>query len=341
MTTVGIVANPASGRDIRRLVAGASVFDNAEKGNMVFRLMVGLAAVGVERVLMMPAASGLFDGLDRNRRANAASERKQDLPELELVEMKIRHGPRDTVYAVGKMCERGVSAIVVLGGDGTNRVVARHCDPNVPLCTLSTGTNNTFPKMQEATVAGLATGLVATGQVGDEALRREKILYVTIDGEPDRDCALVEVAVNSERFVGARALWRAADISEIVVASASPEAVGLSSIAGLLDPVERSTPHGLYVRLAPPGDADTVLTVPLAPGLIAPVGVVESRRVEPGESVELEPKVGSLALDGEREIEMGSQNEAKVRLESNGPLTINVGEVMHEAARRGLLNGVP
>ena len=113
---------------------------------------------------MMPAASGLFDGLDRNRRANAASERKQDLPELELVEMKIRHGPRDTAYAVGKMCERGVSSIVVLGGDGTNRVVARHCDPNIPLCTLSTGTNNTFPKMQEATVAGLATGWSRPGE---------------------------------------------------------------------------------------------------------------------------------------------------------------------------------
>ena len=71
------------------------------------------------------------------------------------------------------------------------------------------------------------------------------------------------------------------------------------------------------------------------------MGVVESRRVEPGESVELEPKVGSLALDGEREIEIGPQNEVKVRLEPNGPLTINVGEAMREAARRGLLNGAP
>jgi predicted polyphosphate/ATP-dependent NAD kinase len=341
MVTVGIIANPASGRDVRRLVAGASVFDNAEKGNMVFRLMVGLAAVDVGRVRMMPAASGLFDGLDRNRRANAASERKQALPELELVEMKIRHGARDTVYAVGEMCERGVSAIVVLGGDGTNRVVARHCDPNIPICTLSTGTNNAFPKMQEATVAGLAAGLVATGQVGEEALRREKILYVSIDGEPDRDCALVDVAVNSERFVGARALWRAADISEIVVASASPEAVGLSSIVGLLDPVDRGAPYGMHVRLAPPEETETVLTVPLAPGLMASVGVVESRRVEPGEAVELERKVGSLALDGEREIELGPQTEVEVRLDANGPLTVNVGEVMREAARRSLLNGAP
>ena len=44
MTTdgcVGIVANPASGRDIRRLVAGASVFGNADKAGMVFRLLAG------------------------------------------------------------------------------------------------------------------------------------------------------------------------------------------------------------------------------------------------------------------------------------------------------------
>ena len=43
---VGIVANPASGRDIRRLVSGASVFDNAEKGSMILRVLTGLGAVG-------------------------------------------------------------------------------------------------------------------------------------------------------------------------------------------------------------------------------------------------------------------------------------------------------
>ena len=43
---VGIVANPASGRDIRRLVAGASVFGNADKAGMVFRLLAGLGACG-------------------------------------------------------------------------------------------------------------------------------------------------------------------------------------------------------------------------------------------------------------------------------------------------------
>jgi predicted polyphosphate/ATP-dependent NAD kinase len=34
---VGVVANPASGGDIHRLVAGASVFGNADKAGMVYR----------------------------------------------------------------------------------------------------------------------------------------------------------------------------------------------------------------------------------------------------------------------------------------------------------------
>ena len=334
--TVGVVANPASGRDIRRLVAGASVFDNGEKGNMVYRLMVGLAAVGVERILMMPAASGLYDSLERTLRSHAAAE-KPPLPDLELLEMTVRHTARDTVDSVAEMVERGVSAIVVLGGDGTNRVVARHCS-NVPLCTLSTGTNNAFPRMREATVAGLATGLVATGQTGDGALRREKILRVALNDDHDHDCALVDVAVSAERFVGARALWRAGDISEVFVTSASPDAVGLSAVAGLLGPIPRSAEHGLYVKLTDPKDAEIVLTVPLAPGLVTPVGIAEYRRLEPGEEVELETVSGSVALDGEREIEVGPDDRVEVRLDADGPLTIGVEEAMREAARRGLLN---
>ena len=48
--------------------------------------------------------------------------------------------------------------------------------------------------MREAAVAGLATGLLATGQVSKESLRREKILRVSVDGDADRDCALVDMA---------------------------------------------------------------------------------------------------------------------------------------------------
>ncbi|TCJ19914.1 ATP-NAD kinase [Rubrobacter taiwanensis] len=338
--TVGVVANPASGRDIRRLVAGASVFDNAEKGNMVRRLMTGLGAAGVDRVLMMPAGDGIAESLTRNLRGRTGALREQPLPELEFVAMPVRNDAGDTVRAVAEMRERDVAAIAVLGGDGTHRLVARHC-ADVPLCALSTGTNNAFPEMREATVAGLATGLVATGQVERrEALRREKVLRVGVNGAARYDCALIDVAVTRERWTGARALWHAGEISEVFVSFARPNAVGLSSIAGLLDPISRSESCGMHLRLTAPEEADAVLRVPLAPGLIVPVGVEEARRMYPGEAFPVEADGCTLALDGEREIELGPGDRAEVRLEVDGPLTIDVDAVMELAARRGLLNGM-
>ena len=334
--TVGVIANPASGRDIRRLVSGASVFDNAEKGSMVYRLMVGLGAVGVERVLMMPAAAGVSESLERNLRGNTRGDKK--LPDLELMEMTVRSTARDTVEAVGAMLGEEVAAIVVLGGDGTNRIVARHCN-GTPLCTLSTGTNNAFPRTREATVAGIATGLVATGGVTDGVLRKEKILRVGMDGDPEHDCALVDVAVSAQRWVGARALYRPEEISEIFVASASPDAVGLSAVAGLLEPVPREAEYGLHVKLEKVEHADQVITVPLAPGLVVPVGIGDYHRIESGEAIEVEANSGSLALDGEREIELGPESRVEVRLDLEGPVTIDVAGVMRQAARDGLLNG--
>lgn len=44
---VGIIANPASGRDIRRLVAHGTVIDNNEKTAIVRRILIGLEAVGI------------------------------------------------------------------------------------------------------------------------------------------------------------------------------------------------------------------------------------------------------------------------------------------------------
>ena len=41
------------------------MFGNADKAGMVFRLLAGLGAVGVERALMMPAGDGLSSALHR------------------------------------------------------------------------------------------------------------------------------------------------------------------------------------------------------------------------------------------------------------------------------------
>jgi hypothetical protein len=182
--------------------------------------------------------------------------------------------------------------------------------------------------MREATVAGLATGLVATGRGGPDATRREGALQITRDGEPP-DLALVDVAVSRARFVGARALWRGDDLTELFVTFASPSAVGLSAVAGFVRPLERGTGRGLHVRL---GDGAPTMHVPLAPGLIVPVAVEGHALMERGDAVTLEPAGGSLALDGEREIERRREEAVTVEL-TDGPLTIDVDAVMRHAVQ--------
>jgi predicted polyphosphate/ATP-dependent NAD kinase len=340
--TVGVIANPASGRDIRRLVAGASVFGNADKAGMVFRLLAGLGAAGVERVLMLPAADGLSTTLHRHlhaRHAVPAFGAAAPFPVLEEIDVALDGTARDSAIAVERMLAAGVRAIVVLGGDGTHRVVARACG-DVPICALSTGTNNAFPEMRETTVAGIATGLVATGRAGapgadDGGLRREAALAVEVPGSGS-DLALVDVAVTRERFVGARALWRAGDVSELFVTFANPSAVGLSAVAGALQPLPRGGGRGLHVRLAPDAaSAEATVRVALAPGLVAEVPVAAHRVLDLGEAVEVAPGPGTVALDGEREIERRHDEPVTVRLVP-GPLTIDVDAVMRSAANATL-----
>ncbi len=330
--TVGVIANPASGRDIRRLVTGASVFDNAEKGSMVHRLMAGLGAAGVDRVVMMPAGSGLSASLARRLRSSAGDGRA--MPRLDEIPMTMTDTAADSVEAVARMRDEGVAAIVVLGGDGTHRIVARECG-DIPICGLSTGTNNAFPEMREATIAGLAVGLLTTGRVPPaDVLRRAKVLRVrTAAGT---DAALVDVAFSSTRFIGARALWRIEDVSHVLVTFAEPQAIGLSAIAAQLLPTDRCQPRGVALELGDGAGSRRVLA-PIAPGMVVGVPVRAARPLAPQEPVVFDT-YGSIALDGEREIEAGPEGEAEVWLDLHGPFVVDVARALELAARDGLLH---
>ena len=58
--------------------------------------------------------------------------------------MPVFHEENDSSRAAKAMREAGVGCIVTLGGDGTNRVVAKECG-DIPIMPISTGTNNVFP----------------------------------------------------------------------------------------------------------------------------------------------------------------------------------------------------
>src|SRR5205814_132640 len=69
-----------------------------------------------------------------------------------FLEMSIYDEPADSTRAAKLMHEQGIACAIVIGGDGTNRVVTKGCGP-MPLVPLSTGTNNAFPRFLESTLA--------------------------------------------------------------------------------------------------------------------------------------------------------------------------------------------
>ena len=329
-STVGIVANPMSGRDIRRLVAQASVFPNAEKTNMVLRLLAAAGAAGVERALVSTDGMGVAGGVARALAKRRASDGR--LPALEFVELEVLSGTADDTHAlVRAMRAAGAAVIVVLGGDGTARAAAADSG-DVALLPLSTGTNNAFPEMWEATVAGTAAALLATGRVpAGEVTHRCKALHVRA-GEA-HEIALVDVCVTTVAHVAAKALWQPATLRELYCTFAEPHAIGLSSIAGLLHPVARTDPHGVAVRMGP---GSTVLA-PVAPGVVAPVEVAEAAPLAIGDTRLVAQPRGTVAVDGEREIAFGPATPVTVTLGRDGPRVLDVRAALAAAAAERLL----
>jgi predicted polyphosphate/ATP-dependent NAD kinase len=328
---VGLIANPRSGHDVRRLVARASVFTNTEKVMMLQRVLTSLGALGVHRVVVAGDAGGIAAALLRT--VETADRSGAAAPRLELLELALTDSGLDTVAATEALVALGARVLVVLGGDGTDRLVAKVCG-DVPILPLSTGTNNAFAPISEASVAGLAAGLVATGLLSrGQCCRRNKVLLVEHAGR--RELALVDVAMTTASGVGARALWNATDVTELFVTFAEPSAVGLSSIGGLVHPLDRDTPAGLHLTL---GDeaADRVLA-PIAPGLVREVGVATVEVVRPGQPHVGRTTEGVVALDGEREIELRGAAPT-VTLGMDGPWSVDVSRAMSLAASLRLLS---
>ncbi len=256
---------------------------------------------------------------------------------------KITERAEDTTNAVHRMIEANAQVIICLGGDGTARVATAALldgpGHDTPLLPLSTGTNNAFPELREATVAGLAAGLVATGAV-DPALTTTRASVLEVTHGDRTEPALVDVGISTARHVGARALWDPATLTELYCTFAEPDAVGLSSVPGLLCPSPRDKPDGVALRLCPVEDAPTVVHAPIAPGLVLPVGVAEWRPLGVGEEVEVATRTGVVAVDGEREIELHGALPATVRLRGDGPRRVDVAAAMDQAARTGLFRQI-
>ena len=98
----------------------------------------------------------------------------------------------------------------------------------------------------------------------------------------------------------------------------------------------RGDENGLWLNLAEPEAAQMVVSAPLAPGLMVDIGIEKIQQMPPGVAVPIRARRGVVALDGERELEFSPGDELTVRLEWDGPLTLDIPGVMAYAAENGL-----
>ena len=338
---IGVIANPVSARDIRRIVANAGNLQITDRVNIVLRVLQAARAAGVARALLMPDRGGIRALLERHLRRGDDS-----LPLIGWLDFEPNSSVEDSFTAARLLHDAGAAAIVVLGGDGTHRAVVRELAASgrpLPIAGLSTGTNNAFPEMREPTITGLATGLFAAGRIAPaEALAPNKLLEVLIhprDGSPQRrDIAIVDAVITHDRSIGARALWKTGSLAAAYLAFAEPEAIGLSSIGGLLQPVSRRERGGLVVQLSSdPAHTLLMLHAPIAPGLVLPVPVASWQRLVADEPVTVQQQAGTVALDGERELAFEAGDRVTVTLREDAFFTVDVARCMAAAARDALL----
>ena len=320
MGIVGIIANPASGKDIRRLIARASVFDNQEKQAIVVRALAGIhAAAGRHcRIAYLDDTHGIVRG---------AIELSGIGVEAQPVESPGTATALDTIRAARALRALGCKVVLVLGGDGTSRAVASGWR-DAPVIAVSTGTNNVFPVLVEATIAGAAAGLIAGGRVTlHEVAAQAKVIHVAIDDEPD-DLALIDAVLSSERFVGSRALLAPLHLRAVLLTRADPAAVGMTALGGLIHPLTDAEDGGLLLTLDGGGD---VINAPIAPGYYRAVAVSGCRRLPFAETMVLEGP-GVLAFDGERERVLRPGQRARLTIARAGPWVVNVQRALALAA---------
>ncbi len=371
MALVGIIANPAASKDIRRLVAQGRVVPDWEKVNIVRRALMGLQSVGIQRVLAMPDSSHLVQ---------RAADDPHLAMEVDLLPMTALFNEGDTVRAAAAMAQQGVKCVITLGGDGTNRAVAKG-SRDMAMVAISTGTNNVFPVMVEGTTAGMAAGLVATGAVSlEQAAVRSKTIAVMVNGE-DRDIALVDVALSKERFVATRAIWDMNTIYEVFLTRAEPSSIGLSSIGARLQAVSLTDAGGLHYKIAdlrqmqtepaegspsptstsppnplpspdsssppdpsfprnrePAGPVQVYVRAPIAPGSVPVVGIEAWQRLADGQRLAVERRHSTVALDGERSFSVNPDNLLEIEIRRDGPPVVSVEATLGHATAAGLFH---
>lgn len=330
MSTIGIIANPASGKDIRRLVSHATVVDNNEKINIVKRIILAAQGAGVKGVVIMPDT--FLIGYKASEALKSSKELK--IP-VEILDMRIKGSVEDTILAARLMEENKVQCIIALGGDGTSRAVAKSIT-TTPLISISTGTNNVYPEMLEGTVVGIAAAAVSTrtSNLG-QSCRRDKRIEILKDGKM-LDIALVDCVISKQTYIGSRAIWDPEDIQSVIVSRANPASIGFSTIVGVKKIIGEDDDFGASINV---NVGEFQLVAPIAAGTMKEIRVDEPliHPLDETFSMSMDYK-GIMALDGERELPFKKGDIFEFKITRDGPYRVNIKKTIESAQLNGFFN---
>jgi hypothetical protein len=284
---VGLVANPTSSKDIRRLTTLARVIDIEEKANLVARLLIGLASeTGIEVMALDDSA-----GLVRRAVGMAGSS----APPVGYLPLDVEGDEGDTRRSAGLLEELGAEALVTVGGDGTVRAAVEGW-PEARLIPLAAGTNNAFALTDEPSVVGMATAIALRGNP-DGAFKPTTAIEVdTTDGWA---LAVIDAVLVRSHWVGAGAIRDPRDLIEGVVTSSRRTAVGIASVSAALGTLAPG--HARHLRF---GGERSVRAV-FGPGLVLNVSVEDHEDLPIGAELTLTDGGGMVAVDGERRLPAG------------------------------------
>lgn len=337
MSKIGIVVNPMSGKDVRRVIGYASVVDAVEKVEVVRRILCGLMFFEVEEIFFMPDPDNYYSRV-------MDSLHKRDFERLEKKVQVLDFQPEgeaiDSTRAGQLMDELQVDCIITLGGDGTCKAVASGCG-NTPMLPISTGTNNVFPYKIDGTIAGLVAGAYARNcRNSEDMIRKVNMFNIYLNGSMVNH-ALVDVVLYNEPFISARAMWEPEKVLYVAISGPITEPViGMASIAQVARGVFSDNSSGFACSIDP-GKSFMKIVSPLAPGLMSEVHISKTEVIKPDIRyrvlTELPVRWCTVAVDGEREIEVDMQNDiVEIELLPDAVCVVEPGKVYSEALRKEL-----
>ena len=314
-----------SGRDVRRVAAKASTNAHHDKKQQVTRLVLGALEHGVDEIFLANEPFRINVG---------AIENLPDRNKVKILNFPLTHSDKDTVRVTNTMWDAGCRVFVVLGGDGTNRIVAK-TRPEAVVLPLSTGTNNVFPLLMEASVAGAAAGLIASKTLNfrNHCLRCKQA-HISINGAR-KDIAMIDVVLLGDDAIGSLLPFDPEKLIQLFLTRAEPASVGMSPIGGYLIPCTAEDNFGVSICCNKQKQNQSV-RVPISPGLYGDIPVADVEKMEIGQTYRC-PTPGILALDGDRSIKISEEDLVEITIRRDGPWIIDPAKIMSIAARHGLL----